>query len=73
MVSRSGGRAATPSIVGARGRRAMSSAMREGGDQAGRIGAAGAGDVERSAVVRRGAHEGQAERDVDAAGEVDAS
>ena len=52
-------------------RRAMSSAMRERGDQARRIGAAGAGDVERGAVVGRGAHEGQAERDVDAAGEVD--
>ena len=34
-------------------------------DQARRAGAAGAGDVERGAVVGRGAHEGQAERDVD--------
>ena len=35
------------------------------GDQARRIGAAGAGDVEGGAVVGRGAHERQAERDVD--------
>ena len=44
---------------------------REGRDQARRIGAAGAGDVERGAVIGRGADEGQAERDVDAAREVD--
>ena len=70
MVSRSGGRPATPvhrRSASARRRRAMSSAMRERGDQARRIGAAGAGDVERRAVVGRGPHEGQAERDVDAA------
>ena len=36
------------------------------GDQARRIGLAGAGDVEGRAVVGRGAHERQAERDVDA-------
>ena len=35
------------------------------GDQARRIGGAGAGDVEGGAVIRRGAHERQAERDVD--------
>ena len=34
-------------------------------DQARRVGAPGAGDVERRAVIGRGAHERQAERDVD--------
>src|SRR6185312_7542565 len=43
----------------------------EGGDQAGRVGAAGAGDVEGGAVIGRGADEGEAERDVDAAVEID--
>src|SRR5438105_4213975 len=33
-------------------------------DQAARVGASGAGEVERGAVVDRGAHEGQPERDV---------
>ena len=37
-----------------------------GGGEARRVGAAGAGDVERGAVVRAGADERQAERDVDA-------
>ncbi len=35
-------------------------------DEAGRIGDALAGDVERGAVIGRGAHERQAERDIDA-------
>ncbi len=43
----------------------------DGREQAGGIGAAGSGDIERRAVIGRGAHERQAERDVDAAGEVD--
>ena len=34
-------------------------------NQACRVGGAGAGDVECGAVIRRGAHEGQAERDID--------
>ena len=38
---------------------------RERGDQARRVGAAGAGDVEGGAVIGRGAHERQAERHVD--------
>ena len=36
-----------------------------GGGEAARIGAAGAGEIERRAVIDRGAHERQAERDVD--------
>ena len=42
-------------------------------DQARRIGLAGAGDVEGRAVIRRGADERQAERDVDGVLEGDAS
>src|SRR5262245_40426659 len=38
-------------------------------EQAARIGLALAGEVERGAVIDRGAHERQAERDVDAAAE----
>ena len=38
----------------------------DGGLQAGRVGLALPGDVERRAVVGTGAHEGQAQRDVDA-------
>src|SRR5689334_2340989 len=38
-------------------------------DQTARIGFAGAGEVERGAVVDRGAHEGKPQRDVDAAAE----
>src|SRR6185436_17021273 len=38
-------------------------------DQAAGVGLAGAGEVERGAVVDRGAHEGKAEGDVDAAAE----
>ena len=37
----------------------------DGGDKARRIGAAGAGDIERRAVIRRRAHERQAKRDID--------
>ena len=36
-------------------------------DEARRIGACLAGDVERGAVIGRGAHDRQAERDIDAA------
>src|SRR3546814_3416159 len=39
-------------------------------DQARRVRTAGPGDAERRAVVRRGAHEGQADRDVHRAVEV---
>ena len=50
---------------------AISPASLQRGDQAGGIGLAGAGDVERGAVIGRGADEGQAEGDVDAAVEID--
>ena len=73
ITSRSGGRSSTAlmrsaaaavrlpaSAAGGKPRRKL-----ERGDQARRIGLAGAGDVEGGAVVGRGAHERQAERDVD--------
>ena len=43
---------------------ANSSASRRGGDEAARIGAAGAGEIQRRAVVHGGAHDGQTERHV---------
>ena len=43
----------------------QSRSERECGDQAARIGAPGAGNVERGPVVGRGTHERQAKRDVD--------
>src|SRR5262249_37434176 len=43
----------------------------QGGEEARRIGAAGAGNVESGSVVRRRAHEGQAERYVDGLIEVE--
>ena len=61
-TSRSGGR---PSAAKAHGGEPRREPQR--GDQARRVGEALAGDVERRAVVGRGAHERQAERDVDAA------
>ena len=48
-----------------RGRRGEPRRQAKRGDQARRIGAAGAGDIEGGAVVGRGAHERQPERDVD--------
>src|SRR5262245_17983138 len=41
----------------------------DGFDQAARVGASGAGEIERGAVIDRGAHERQAERHVHAAAE----
>ena len=52
--------------VGGERHRVSRSASFKRGDEARRIGDALAGDVERRAVIGRGAHEGQAERDVDA-------
>ena len=51
-------------------RQAMSFAMARAARRLDRIGAPGPGDVERRAVIRRRPNEGQAQRHVDAAGEV---
>ena len=71
MTSRSGGRSSA-ALIGAARQPAPASRPRgeprrklQRGDQARRIGLAGAGDVEGGAVIGRGAHERQAERDVD--------
>ena len=72
ITSRSGGRSLDARCM--LRRRPLLALVRRGeprrelqrGDQARRIGLAGAGDIERGAVIGRGAHERQAERDVDA-------
>ena len=63
MTSRSGGRSSIALMTGLRRRHARGEPQRR--DQARRIGLAGAGNVEGRAVIGRGAHERQAERDVD--------
>ena len=76
MTSRSGGRSSIALIAPVSdcvleisnrqhrfGRHARGKPQRR--DQAGRIGAAGAGNIERGAIVRRGADERQSQRDID--------
>ena len=69
ITSRSGGRSSIALMRGARRLRCVARREPRGelerGDQARRIGAAGAGDVEGGAVIGRGAHERKPERDVD--------
>ena len=71
MTSRSGGRPSIGLTRRSAGRAARRAARRSAAIEAVGLRDASAGDVEGGAVVGRGAHEGQAEGDVDAVVEGD--